>query len=424
MTKTHKILSIVLAVLIAGAMFTAGYFTNEWIKSDFDETKWLIETIDKNALIFDEETGEVRKITDEEYAKALISGLKSAGILDTYANYYNAEEYTDVISTSKGNSYGIGASFYKRSNVIGRVAFNSPLYKALGGVDVAGKAITAFRSKSGEVYPVSDYSEMQERLASYANGVEFYITIDGNDYLVAKESYVESYVRYVDDTVSIEFSSDYGDRPIDTRLVGDPNLPSDTAYLQFTAFNGDASDEFMTVMNYFKNSGKTKLILDIRNNGGGYMTKLTEIASLFIDNGGKRSNVVAISKNNEGKSSQIKTSTNKYIPIEKLVVIANESTASASECLIGALIHYGALSMDNLVITNANYNGVGVNATYGKGIMQTTYTSGWGTATKLTSARIYWPDGETCIHGVGVKAKAQNSTTYADGLTRALALIG
>jgi carboxyl-terminal processing protease len=243
-------------------------------------------------------------------------------------------------------------------------------------------------------------------------------------YLVSKESFVESYVRIVDDTVSIDFSSNFGERPIDTRTVGDPNLPSDTALIKFTAFNGDAYEEFLTAMPYLKNSGKTKLILDLRNNGGGYMKKFTAIASLFINNGGKRSNVVAIVKYNNNRNEEYKTSTNAYVPLDKIVVLANENTASASECLIGALLHYGALSMDNIVVTNADYDGTGVNATYGKGIMQTTYASNWGTALRVTTARIFWPDGKTCIHGVGVKATAQNSTTYANGLTRALALVG
>ncbi len=424
MTKTRKILAIVLAVLVAGAFFGAGYLTNELIKPDFDETNWMLETIDENALVFDEETGEIRKITDEEYAKATIKGLQAMGLLDGYSAYYNAEEYSDVISTSKGNAYGIGVGFYKKSNVVGKVSFNSPLYKATNGIDVSGKTITALRSKSGEVHTVNSYTDLQTGLSGYANGVEFYITIDGNDYLVSKEAFVESYVRYVDNTVSIEFSSDYGEKPQDTRIAGNPNLPSDTAYIQFTAFNGNAYDEFVTVMNYLKNSGKTKLILDLRNNGGGYMDKLTAIASLFIDNGGKKNNVVAISKNNDNVTTEFKTSANTYIPLNKMVVLANENTASASECLIGALVHYGALSMDNIVVTNADYDGTGTNATYGKGIMQTTYPSGSGTAVKLTTARIYWPDGETCIHGVGVKATAQNSTAYSDALTRALELIG
>ena len=205
MTKTHKILVIVLAVLVAGAFFGAGYLTNDLIKSDFGNAYWTIQTIDEHALIYDEDTGEIRKVTDDEYSKAIVKGLQSMGLLDGYSSYYNEEEYTDVISTNKGNSYGIGAAFYKRGNVIGKVSFNSPLYKALNGKDVAGKKITALRSKSGEVYAVNSFEDYQAGLAKFSNGVQFFITIDGADYLVSKEAFVESYVRYVDNTVAIEF---------------------------------------------------------------------------------------------------------------------------------------------------------------------------------------------------------------------------
>ena len=76
---------------------------------------------------------------------------------------------------------------------------------------------------------------------------------------------------------------------------------------------------------------------------------------------------------------------------------ANGNSASASEALLGAMYSYGTLSYADVYLTKL---GDAAARTYGKGIMQTTYTSGNG-ALKLTTAQIYWPNG-TCIHDRGV----------------------
>ena len=103
-----------------------------------------------------------------------------------------------------------------------------------------------------------------------------------------------------------------------------------------------------------------------------------------------------------------KTNKNNYSPLE-IVVLANGGSASATECLIGAMISYGTLDYNHLVITK---QGEEENAkTFGKGIMQTTFVSTSGTATKLTTAYIFWPDKTTCIHDKGIVALKENSVS-------------
>jgi C-terminal processing protease CtpA/Prc len=64
------------------------------------------------------------------------------------------------------------------------------------------------------------------------------------------------------------------------------------------------------------------------------------------------------------------------------------------------MVDYGALELSNLCLVEKS----GVAKTYGKGIMQTTYTFGWGEADaiRLTTAQIKWPKTDRCIHGVGL----------------------
>ena len=87
-------------------------------------------------------------------------------------------------------------------------------------------------------------------------------------------------------------------------------------------------------------------------------------------------------------------------------MLADAGTASASECLLGAMLDYGGTEYGRVCLTAA---ADGTAKTYGKGIMQTTRTRFlWRSeAIKLTSAQICWPVSGKCIHGVGI--------TTADG---------
>ena len=83
----------------------------------------------------------------------------------------------------------------------------------------------------------------------------------------------------------------------------------------------------------------------------------------------------------------------------RICVLADSMTASASECLIGSMIDYGAIAYADICLSYRN----GVAKTYGKGIMQTTYPYLLtGDALRLTTAKIVWPKSGRCIHGIGV----------------------
>ena len=82
----------------------------------------------------------------------------------------------------------------------------------------------------------------------------------------------------------------------------------------------------------------------------------------------------------------------------RIYVLADNKSASASECLLGVMLDYGATSYGRVYLSER----LGEAKTYGKGIMQTTYTFPKGDAVKLTTAQIFWPISHTTIHGVGV----------------------
>ena len=170
-----------------------------------------------------------------------------------------------------------------------------------------------------------------------------------------------------------------------------------------------------------KKRGKTKLIFDLRANGGGYMDVLKEIVELLVKADG---NIIYSYVKEKGKDTTFTTRSKYDDFLKNIVVLADGGTASASECLIGAMLSYGEKeggngfsASDVLVGYNARR---GDYSTYGKGIMQTTYMLSSGGALKLTTAKIFWADGKTCIHGVGVTpVSEENKITEENAIFRA-----
>ena len=215
-----------------------------------------------------------------------------------------------------------------------------------------------------------------------------------------RSSYVENLVFYRTNSNAYTFMGEKAT----AAEKGNPIsvLDEETAYIRLVQFAGNAVAEFDGAMRLFKQERKKNLVLDLRGNGGGYMDTLIEIAKYFCKDGGKTP-IVAIADYGE-KKEKFKASKNLYSEYfsqdSRICILADGDTASASECLIGCLIDYGATKYADVCLTE--YNGIA--KTYGKGIMQTTYHVDYikGDAIQLTTAEIRWPVSNHCIHNRGV----------------------
>lgn len=248
----------------------------------------------------------------------------------------------------------------------------------------------------------------------------------GDERIVAvqKRAYVESYVYYKTTDASYAFTGENAQSLIE-RGESLAALPVDTAYIRLTSFNGGAAEEFAAVMERFKTDGKKNLVLDLRGNGGGYLDILQKISSYFCKTATEKNPVVAVADFGEYRQTY-KASDNLYSTYfgedSRICVLADKNTASASECLLGVLLDYGAIDYGDICLIERE----GEARTYGKGIMQTTYPFVFtGDALKLTTAKIRWPKTDTCIHGRGVLpsdgAKTVAEDTVNDGeLTAAI----
>ena len=159
-------------------------------------------------------------------------------------------------------------------------------------------------------------------------------------------------------------------------------LENNIGYIKMTIFSKTLSEQVTNALNDMKKKKKKKLIIDLRDNTGGYLESAEETASTFLKKG-------KLIYSLENKDATVKyydeTDGYKNYPI---VVLINENSASASEILAAALKDsYGATL-------------VGAKS-FGKGKVQQTYNLSDGSMAKYTSAKWLRPNGE-CIDGIGI----------------------
>lgn len=399
---------------------------------------WVIKTIRNNYY---------KDIPESElYQGILKNGVIS--VLDIYSDYYTKEEYEQLEASNSGSKSGIGITYMNLERgvtergsgiYVTSVVGGSPAYKS--GLK-AGTFITG-ASFDGQSVSFSSSSDLVDTLSGRATGEEFTLITDRGDYVVSKQNYVGSYCIMHTSQKTFSFSYDTGNAKMDITEEGIEYLPEGAAYIRLDQFYGNAVNEFASLMAKYNSENCTSLILDLRQNGGGYVNVMCGISGIFTGqlNLSSSNAMSAVYKNNKRENYQITRIADKncHFPAGgKISILADNGTASASEALIGVLISYGVAQPSDVYISDFDkpyltYTGTESKncKTYGKGIMQTTFVNeSTKEALKLTTAKIYWPDG-TCIHDVGLSedmgcktVKTDICMTYGDEqLQRAIGLI-
>ncbi|TAM62419.1 S41 family peptidase [bacterium] len=161
--------------------------------------------------------------------------------------------------------------------------------------------------------------------------------------------------------------------------VFDRMLAGKIGYVALTVFGQDTARELSQALDELGKQGARAFVLDLRNNGGGYLNAAIDVASKFIPDGP----IVSV----ESRASNVTTydAESTAIAPRPLVVLVNGYTASASEITSGAI----------------QDSGVGIligTRTFGKGVVQTIYPLGDGSAIKITTARYFTPRGRDIDH--------------------------
>lgn len=166
----------------------------------------------------------------------------------------------------------------------------------------------------------------------------------------------------------------------------DFSYSNELAYIRIDQFGLDTAEVLEEYLEDAKDLGYNKLILDLRDNPGGYITSVVDCADLFLEKG----KVVLTTKDKEDNAYSYKTNDNDKYDFNKIVILIDQNSASGAEALSAALNE----NIDDIVEL------VGV-TTYGKGSAQKTVYFSDGTYFHYTYALWFTP-GDNSINKVGV----------------------
>ncbi len=297
---------------------------------------------------------------DEEQMQDLALTGYAAGAEDIYTTYINEKNLSAMYESMGGDYQGIGVEvFINDLNQIEIVSVfeNSPAQKS--GL-VPKDCIVAVE---GEVADGSNYQSAINKI----KGVN--ATEGDNDVVITVKRGAEIFdVTLVRETVSVN-------------TVTSKMAANGIGYIQITDFGENTFQEYSRELLKLNKNDVRGLVIDLRNNPGGMLTSVVQIADTLLPEG----NIVTI-KDKAGNESPYNSDAD-YINLPTCIIV-NEQSASASEVLTGAMRDHKCATI------------VG-EKTYGKGVVQSLIEFGDGSAFKLTTAKYYTPSGE-CIDGVGI----------------------
>jgi carboxyl-terminal processing protease len=155
-------------------------------------------------------------------------------------------------------------------------------------------------------------------------------------------------------------------------------MNADAGYIRISEFGANTDKDFVDCIKTLKSAGMKKLILDLRDNGGGYLTAATGLANQLLP---ENKLIVYTEGKHEPRTDYIATGGGEFED-GKLAVLINENSASASEILAGAV-----QDLDRGIIVGRR--------SFGKGLVQEQFPFGDGSALNLTIARYYTPLGRS-----------------------------
>lgn len=299
-------------------------------------------------------------LTAEDYANGLYKGLISS-LDDRYAAYYTEEEYEEISAVNEGKYVGIGCSISLDSET-GVVTLIQP-YEG-GPADKAG-------IQTGDVLvAVGDENiaglELSEVVALVKGEEHTDVTLT-----VMRESSEEP----IELVVTRE--------EVETKTISYKMLDDGIGYLAISGFKESTKEQFSQALDALKNMDMKGLILDVRDNGGGSLDTVVNIADKLLPEG-----LIVYTRDKYDKGEDYESTDKEYLDLP-MVLLVNENSASASEVLAGALRDHEAATL------------VGTK-TFGKGIVQSIFDLDDGSALKLTTSKYYTPNGDN-IHEVGIE---------------------
>ncbi len=292
--------------------------------------------------------------------------------LDPHSTYIPAEDLQQINEEIKGSFFGIGIEFTMLND-----SLNVINVLPGGPSDKAGLKTGDIMLKAGDS-SISGKKISTDRIRAILRGPE--------------ESTVKLTMLRNGKQIVTEVGR--GNIPIVTVDVA-YMLDTSTGYIKLNKFSSQTYKEFMNSLLTLKKAGMKSLVLDLRGNGGGVLDEATEIADEFLE-GDK---LITYTEGLHVQKKEFRCRRQGQFEQGKLVILADEGSASASEVLMGALQDW-----DRATIVGRR--------SFGKGLVQEQYDLQNGAALRLTVARYYTPIGRSIQRSYKDGTKSYYSSVY------------
>ncbi len=354
--KKHIIITAVITFFVTAALilFAVGggvlmllpYFSN-------DSTQKLqrIEALIDNYYIYDYDKDAMMDMALSAYAD---------GVGDPYTQYINAEDFKEMMTTVEGDYVGIGVEvFIDTDDLITVIAPFDDSPAARAGILPGDKIVKV----EGIDVGAANYNEA--------------ISMIKGDTESTSGKRVNLTVKRGGELIDIKIERD----KVVVITAKERMLEGGIGYIRISNFGDHTAEEFKACLDSLKGQGADSLVIDLRNNPGGTLDSVVKVADYLLSDG----NIITI-RDKQGNEKKYDSDADCVdLP---LCVLINGYSASASEALAGAVGDNGRGTL------------IGEKS-FGKGVVQSIFEMGDGTAFKLTTARYYTPGG-TCIDKVGI----------------------
>lgn len=315
---------------------------------------------------------------DEVIGNGINAMLRS---LDPYTEYYPESEVKELKNMLTGKYAGIG-SVVRYNYQLGYTVISEP-YEGMPAQEAGLKKGDIILSINDSTMKGKEVSYVSDRLRGEP-GTSFILKVKRPS--TGKVMKVKLTRR----TIQMPFLPYYG------------LLDGGIGYINFNSFTDQCAKDVRRAFIDLKKQGAKKLVFDLRNNGGGYVSEAVSIVNMLLP---KDKVVLTMKGKLQRANNEYKTTVEPIDTLMPIVVLVSGNTASAAEILSGSLQDY-----DRAIILGTR--------TYGKGLVQATMDLPYNGQMKLTTSKYYIPSGR-CVQALNYKhAKGGYVEHVPDSLTK------
>ena len=338
--------AIALGVIVGGKLNTFSPQASYSPNSHKSKLNRLIDFIERDY---------VDQVDTDSIVDLTVNGILEK--LDPHSVYISKSEFNEVSESMRGDFVGIGVNFYMYKD---SVAVIKPLQ---GGPSAKAGIKSGDRILYADKYKLFGRKLPNDSLFPKLKGeVGSEVTLT----LFRKSENKQLKVKLKRDIIPI--------KSVDVGLMINPTI----GFIKINRFAESTYKEFKIELEKLKAKGAKTIVIDVRDNGGGYLDQAVKIADDFL----VKDAPIVSTKNKKGRIDKTKATSGGLFENGKIIVLINENSASASEILAGAI-------QDNdrgLIIGRRSF---------GKGLVQREMDLGDGSAVRLTVARYYTPSGRS-----------------------------